>query len=177
MAKFAGGHRPELAGDLHVDAGGLLEARAFHEAHAGVDDGFGGKTVAGAGFEAEHVAGKMEGADLAAAVGEKLVAAHGPGDDLVDIFGRLVLAIDLLVLAVGEFGGDEANMARDRTELVGHLMGRGNLATDLGVDHLGLECLGQHLRHLRCDDALVRGIGRFENFERYLKGGALRRTP
>jgi hypothetical protein len=53
----------------------------------------------------------MEGADLAAAVGEQLVAAHRAGDDLVDIFGRLVLAVDLLVLAVGELGGDEADMA------------------------------------------------------------------
>ena len=133
--------------------------------------------MGGAGFEAEHVAGKVEGADLAAAVGEKLVAAHGAGDDLIDVLGRLVLAIDLLFLAVGELGGNEADMASDRTELVGDGMGRGDLATDLGIDRLGVERLGQHLRHLRCDGALLRGIGCFENFARYLKGGYLGRIP
>ncbi|MGY4344393.1 hypothetical protein ACVWXM_000857 [Bradyrhizobium sp. GM7.3] len=132
VAKLTGGHRPKLAGDLDVGGCGLLEARALHEAHSGVDDSFSSKAVGGAGFEAEHVAGKVEGADLAAAVGEKLVAAHGAGDDLIDILGRLVLAIDFLFLAVGELGGNEADMAGDRTELVGDGMGGCDLARRSG---------------------------------------------
>ncbi|GMO39535.1 hypothetical protein TM239_60040 [Bradyrhizobium sp. TM239] len=68
-------------------------------------------------------------------------------------------------------------MAGDGAELVGDGMGGGDLANNLGVDRLGVEGLGEHLRHLRCDDALVRGIGGFENFERYLKGVYLRRIP
>src|SRR5262249_7215933 len=39
--------------------------------------------------------GKVEAADLARTVVENLVGAHRAADDLVDIVGRLVLAVDL----------------------------------------------------------------------------------
>ena len=46
-------------------------------------------------FEAEHVAGQVEGADLAAAVFEDLVGAHRAADHLIEILRRLLLAVDL----------------------------------------------------------------------------------
>ena len=66
----------------------------------------------GAGFEPEHVAGQMKRADLAASVGKQLVGANRAADHLIDIFRRLILAVDLLVLPVGEFGRDQARHAR-----------------------------------------------------------------
>ena len=48
-------------------------------------------------LEAEQVAGEMEGADLPAAIAQKLVGAHRPAHHLVDEFGILALAVDLLV--------------------------------------------------------------------------------
>jgi hypothetical protein len=50
MLEVACGHDPELVGDLDVGAGGLFQAAALHQAHGGVDDGFGGQAVPGAGF-------------------------------------------------------------------------------------------------------------------------------
>jgi hypothetical protein len=80
----------------------------------------------------------MEGADLAAAVGEKLVGAHRTADHLVDVFRRLILAVNLFVLAVGELGGDEARMPGQHAELVDRCAGKGgNLAA--GADRLGGE--------------------------------------
>jgi hypothetical protein len=86
----------------------------------------------------------VKGADLAAAVGKKLVAAHRAGDDLIDIFGRLILAVNLLVLVVREFGGDKADMAGDRAEPIGGgIDGNGNLAAaDRSGDRLGVSAAG-----------------------------------
>src|SRR5262245_5660510 len=120
--------------------GGLLEALALDEAQRGVEDGFGGEAMVGAGFQAKYVAGQVEGTDLAAAVGEQLVGAHRAADHLIDIFGRLILAVDFLVLAIGEFGGDEARMPGQHAEPVGSRAGNaGNLAADGGgsADRLG----------------------------------------
>src|SRR5262249_18589018 len=72
------------------------------------DDRFSRKAVGWAGLQAEHVARQVEGADLAASVGEQLVAADRARNDLIDIFRRLVLTIDFLVLLVGEFRGEES---------------------------------------------------------------------
>ena len=96
-----------------------FEAAALHQAHGGVDDGFGREAMGGAGFEPEDVAGQMECADLAASVGKQLVGANRAADHLIDVFGRLILAVDFLILPVGEFGGDQAGMAGQRAELVG----------------------------------------------------------
>ena len=126
---------------------GLLEAPALHEAQRGVEDGFGGEAMVRAGYEAEDVAGQMEGADLAAAVGEQLVGTHRAADHLVDIFGLLVLAVDFLVLAIGELGGDEAGMTGEGAEPVGGGTGNGsNLAADGGrsADRLGEHWTSPH---------------------------------
>ena len=48
-----------------------------------------------ADFEAEHVAGQIEGADLTAAIVEHLIRADAAADHFVEIFGRLVFAVDL----------------------------------------------------------------------------------
>src|SRR5262245_77982 len=147
MLQFARCERPEIAGDADVALRGLFEAPALHQAQRGVEDGFGGKAMGRAGFEAEDVAGQMEGADLAAAVGEQLVGAHRAANHLVDIVGLLILAVDFLVLAVGEFGGDEASMPGQHAEAVARCAGeRGNLAADGGrsADRLGEHWASPH---------------------------------
>jgi hypothetical protein len=48
-----------------------------------------------AGFDAENIAGKIKGADLAATIAEQLAGARSAADDLVDIFGRVFLREDL----------------------------------------------------------------------------------
>ena len=114
MPQFAGRHAPELARDLDVALCRLLKAAALHQAHGGVDDGFRREPVVGAGFQPEDIARQMKCADLAPSVGKQLVGANGAADDLVDIFRRLILAVDFLVLAVGELGGNKARMAGQR---------------------------------------------------------------
>src|SRR5829696_5311423 len=46
-------------------------------------------------FKAEDVTGHIKLPDLAAAIVQDLGGADGPADELVEIFGRLVLAVDL----------------------------------------------------------------------------------
>ena len=46
----------------------------------------------------------------------QLVAAHRAGDDLINTFRRLVLAVDFLILVVGELTRHEAAMPGDRRE-------------------------------------------------------------
>ena len=45
----------------------------------------------------------MEGADLAAAVGQQLVAPHRAGHDLIDVIGRFLLTENLGALLVAKF--------------------------------------------------------------------------
>jgi hypothetical protein len=47
-----------------------------------------------ANFEAEHVAGQIEGADLTAAIVEHLIRAYAAAHHFVEIFRRLVFAVD-----------------------------------------------------------------------------------
>ncbi len=144
VPEVARGHRPELAGNLDVDAGRLLEAAALHQPHRGIDDGFRGQPVDRSRFEAENIARQMEGADLAASVGQQLVAANRARDHLVDVFRRLILAVDFLVLPVGKFGRNQTRMPGDCAELVGRGGGVGDGA-DLVADNRGIERLGEHL--------------------------------
>jgi hypothetical protein len=60
----------------------------------------------------------MEGADLAASVGQELVGTNRAADDLVNVLGLLILAVDFLVLPVGKFRRDKAGMAGQGAELV-----------------------------------------------------------
>ena len=51
------------------------------------------------GLEAEHLARQMEGADLAASVGQQLGNADYAGDDLVDVARSLALGVNLGIAA------------------------------------------------------------------------------
>ena len=51
------------------------------------------------GLEAEHLAGKIESADLAAAVAQELADAHAARHDPVEVVGRLALTEDFGVAA------------------------------------------------------------------------------
>src|SRR5215467_8568973 len=46
-------------------------------------------------LETENVAGQMESSDLTASVHQDFVRSHRPAYDLVEVFGGLVLAVDL----------------------------------------------------------------------------------
>ena len=54
-------------------------------------------------FQSEDVADEVECADLAAAIGEQLVASHRTRLDLVNVFGRFFFAVDLSFSFVREF--------------------------------------------------------------------------
>src|SRR5689334_11432185 len=118
----------------------------------------------------------MERADLAAAVGEELVGAHCAANHLVDVLRRLVLAIDFLVLAIGEFRSDQARSAGEYAEPAGGLAGQGgNLTADGGRS---ADRLGEHLgiSSFRDDQAVIwNRIPR--NLVRYLRGEPLRTLP
>src|ERR1700674_487779 len=118
MPEFAGRHAPELARDPDVDARRLFEATAFHQAHGGIDDGLRRKAVVVARFESEDVARQMKRADLAPPIGKQLVSPNRAADDLIDVFGWLVLAVNLLVLPVRKLRRHEAGMSGQRAELV-----------------------------------------------------------
>jgi len=81
----------------------MASLSATDDAHGGVDDRLRRKAMLAAVREAENVAGQVKGADLPAAVGQQLVAPYRAGFDLVDVFGRFLLAVDLGAFFVGKF--------------------------------------------------------------------------
>ena len=95
MLQVAGRHIQDVERDVHVDFRHVLETAPLDEAHGRVDDCLRGKTMCGTVFEAKDIANQVEGADLAAAVGQELVAPNRTLHDLVDVVGRLGLAVDL----------------------------------------------------------------------------------
>src|SRR5262245_48089407 len=52
-----------------------------------------------ADFQTEKIAREVESANLATPIFQHLVGANRPADDLVEVFSRLVLAVDLLIPA------------------------------------------------------------------------------
>ena len=67
-------------------------------------------------FEAEDVTGHIKLPDLAAAIVQDFGGADGPADELVEIFGRLVLAVDLCI-------ADEGHRGAHHLQSVGQFMG------------------------------------------------------
>ena len=92
-----------LRATMRIAFGDSFEAAPFHQAYRGVDNRLRREAVLGADLEAENVADKVKGADLAAAVREQLVAPHRAGHDLVDVVRRLLLAEDFGAFPVAEF--------------------------------------------------------------------------
>ena len=93
---------------------GLLETAAFHQPHGGIDNGFRRQAAGNSQFEPEDIARQKKRADLAPSIGKQFVGPNRAADDLIDIFRRLVLAVDLLIFAVGELGRNEARMTREQ---------------------------------------------------------------
>ncbi len=60
--------------------------------------------------ESKDIARQMKGADLASSIRKQLVGPNGAADHLINIFRRLIFAVDLLVLPVGKLGRHEACM-------------------------------------------------------------------
>ena len=103
MLEVAGRHIQEIERDQGVGFRYVLKAAPLHQPYCRVDDGLRGKSVGGTVLQPKNVARQMESADLAAAIGEELVAANRAVNDLVDIIGRLRLPKDLRAPFVFEF--------------------------------------------------------------------------
>ena len=94
--------------DRRVAFRDVLEAAPFHQPYCRIDDRLRGEAVLGAVFQPKNVTGQMEGADLAAAVGKELVASNRAVDHLVDVLGRLGLAVNLGTSVIFEFAQDDS---------------------------------------------------------------------
>jgi hypothetical protein len=177
MTQMIGGQRPQPVRHPDLGFGRDFKMMAVRRAQLGVDDGFGGQAVLVAGIQAEHVAGEVEGVDLAAAVGQQLVGPHRPGDHLVDMVGGLAFAIDFLVLVVGERGARETGVAEDRIEAVearGH--GRGGDSSE-GASSGFNGHFGEHGSSPVRRWTLVSERRGRRYFARSLRGRALRDSP
>jgi hypothetical protein len=84
----------------------VFQTASFHQPYCRIDDRFRSKPVGRTVLQPKNVAGQVECADLAAAVGEELVGANRTVRDLVDIIGRLRLSKDLRSPVVFEFARD-----------------------------------------------------------------------
>ena len=103
MLQVAGRHIQDVERDVNIDFRHVLETATLDEAHGRVDDCLRGKTMCGTVFEAKDIANQVEGADLAAAVGQELVAPNRTLHDLVDVVRWLGLAVDFSASIVLEF--------------------------------------------------------------------------
>lgn len=116
MPEVACRHRPKLARDQNFDPGRLLKAAALHQTHGSIDNGFRCKPVGRSGFQAENITCQVE--CLTPPVGKQFVTANRTTYHLINVFRRLILAIDFLIFLVGKLGGDEACVPGHCTKLV-----------------------------------------------------------
>src|SRR3954451_541668 len=112
MLKIAGCHVQEVERDHRVALRDMLEAAPFHQPYGCFDDRLCGEAVLGTIFQTKNIAGQMEGADLAATVGEEFVAADRTVDDLVDVFSRLGLAVDFRASVILKFAQDDSRAGK-----------------------------------------------------------------
>ena len=107
MPKIAGGHIQKIKRHQGVALRDVLQTAPFHQSDGGIDDRLGGKAMLGAVLETKDIADQVKGADLAAAVGEEFVAANGTFNNLVDVVGRLGLAVNFGAPVIFEFAQDD----------------------------------------------------------------------
>src|SRR5579871_4480038 len=105
VLQVGGRHVEEIAGNRGIGFGNVSKADALHQPHGRVDDCFGGKPVEAAILEAENIADQVECANLSPSIGQQLVAANRPVDDLIDVSGRFALAEDLAAAVIFELAG------------------------------------------------------------------------
>src|SRR5262249_30937657 len=91
--------------------------------------------------EPEHVARLIEGADLAAAIGQDLGRPHRAADDLVEIFGRLALAINLFVAGKRHAGSHQVDRTAQQPTFAWWPARRRRVD---GAGRLGDHRLGEH---------------------------------
>ena len=95
--QFTRRQRPQLARDVVVSLRESRDGTPTDKQHARFDDRFSRVRVLALEFKAEDVAGRMKGLNLAPSVGQDSVGADSAADDLVEMFGRIALAVNLLV--------------------------------------------------------------------------------
>jgi hypothetical protein len=76
-----------------------------------------------------NITDQVEGADLAAAIREEFVAANRTLNDLVNVVGRLGLAVNLSTSVVSEFAQDDPRAGK-----LAKLSERLRLAARMGID-------------------------------------------
>ena len=120
----------------------------------------------------------MKRADLPAPVVQKLVGSDRAANDLVDVFGRLAFAVNLLFAFVERFGRDERGVTRQkcRRRPADSYGGQGDRVWSNDVCG---KVLGQHLRHLldNGDDEGLWCFPSLRNFGSCLTDRPLRALP
>ena len=114
--QLATGHRPQLTGNVAVARGKRLDRAALDDDDFGIGDGFGGERMLAANLVTEEVARQIELTDLAPAVVQDLGGADGAADELVEIFGRFILPVDLRI-------ADEGHRGAHHVEGIGQTVG------------------------------------------------------
>ena len=107
MLQIAGRHVQKVERDQRVAFRHMLQAASLHQSHGRIDDRLRGEPMNRTVFQAENVAGQVKSADLTAAVGKQLVASNRAVNDLVDVVGRLRLAVNFGAPVVSEFAEDD----------------------------------------------------------------------
>jgi hypothetical protein len=74
--------------------------------------------VGGSQFQPKDIAREMKRTYLASSVGKQFIRPDGAADNLIDVFGWLILTVDFLILPVRELTRDKAHVAGQRAELV-----------------------------------------------------------
>jgi hypothetical protein len=97
--QFPCGKGPESSGHVMFPLGEPHHGAQFDDQHPRAVDRFGGECARHAQFQAKNIASEVKRPNLAAPVAEYLVGPHRAADDLVDVVGRLVLAVYFTVAA------------------------------------------------------------------------------
>src|SRR5947207_1751701 len=118
MAEVARRDGPEFARNLDIRFGGLLKTTASHQPHGRINDSLCGEPVGRSQFEPKDITREMKRTDLASPIRKQLVRADSAADNLIDVFGRLILAVDLLILPVRKLARCKAHVTGQCAKLV-----------------------------------------------------------
>src|SRR5215212_2695672 len=135
MPEVARCHVQQIERHHRVGFRDVFQAASFHQPYRRIDDRFGGEAVGCTVLQSENVAGQVERANLAAAVGKELVGANCTAPDLVYIVRGLRLSEDLGTFVVLKLAQDYA-CSRQLTELSQGLRSAAGMGVD--VDKHGL---------------------------------------
>src|SRR5262249_1542090 len=111
---FNGSHGPELASNRTIACGQRHHRGSPHYEQLAINDRLGRVRMFVADFKPEDVSRQIKSTDLAAPVIEYLVGARAAAKDLVQIFGSLVLGVDLGVPCKGHNRAYHLDLADQR---------------------------------------------------------------